>query len=681
DSMRPPMLKIEKIEHEYPETGRQQAFRHAVDELQERVERYLDVSGYNASLHEQVTLFAQVVDKWLAHESNWQAYINSQAHAEKSPEEVARYQQHNVALGEFLQALDALALGEQPIHSDIAEGQQASMALQVSAVLLILYLLMLIILFQRSTGKKLYAAFQGERQARHDLAEREQYLSLTLNSIGDAIIATDVDGCITRMNPVAEQLTGWPENDARHKPLKQVFHIVNAMSRELVTDPVEKVLEHGRIVGLANHTVLIARDGQEYQIADSAAPIRSETGEILGVILVFRDVTQQYLTEEALRRSQKMEAIGQLTGGIAHDFNNQLGITVGYLDFLKKHVGNEEKPARWVDAATKATERCITLTRQLLNFSRSRGGEKRVVDINAVLQEMEGLVARSVTSEVTVQTFLADELWLTEVDPGELQDAVLNLVINARHAMPDGGNLLIETSNKYLDEGYAAINPEVTAGEYVQLMLSDTGAGMDRKTLEHVFEPFFTTKEKGKGTGLGMAMVYGFAKRYGGYIKIYSEPGHGTTVRLYFPRSVSSGATDQLDSAAETDLPRGDETVLIVDDETDLLDLAEQYLAELGYRTCRAENGTEALSVLAANKNIDLLFSDVVMPGGMNGYELANQATKQQAGLKVLLTSGFTSKTIAHNGLARFSAHLLSKPYRMADLAKRIRLVLDETAG
>jgi len=382
--------------------------------------------------------------------------------------------------------------------------------------------------------------------------------------------------------------------------------------------------------------------------------------------------------EEALRRSQKMEAIGQLSGGIAHDFNNQLGIIIGYLDFLKDYAANDDKPSKWIDTATRAANRCIDLTRQLLVFSRRQAREKTVVNLNATIKELETMIARSVTPEVEVQYFLADDPWQTEINLGEFQDALLNLVINARDAMPGGGKLLIETSNKHLDEGYATLNPGVEAGDYVQLMLSDTGTGMDKETLEHVFEPFFTTKPEGKGTGLGMAMVYGFVNRYGGHIKMYSEPGVGTTMRLYLPRSTASESAAIAENAQATELPTGNESILIVDDEVDLLQLADRYLSDLGYRIRCAENAAQALEKLAGDETFDLLFSDVVMPGGMNGYELAQKANEMRPGLKVLLTSGFTAKSVANNGLARFSAHLLNKPYRREDLAQRIRLVLDE---
>ncbi len=390
--------------------------------------------------------------------------------------------------------------------------------------------------------------------------------------------------------------------------------------------------------------------------------------------------TERLNAEDALRRSQKMDAIGQLSGGIAHDFNNQLSIILGYLDFLKTYTAKEKKAARWVEIATNATLRCTDLTRQLLSFSRTQSNEKAVVNINAKIEELKTMLARSITPAIDIQYALDENLWLTEIDPGEFQDAILNMVINARDAMPNGGKLLIETSNKNLDEEYAAFNPSAQAGDYVQLILSDTGCGMDRVTQEHVFEPFYTTKAKNKGTGLGMSMVYGFVNRFKGFIQIYSEVDIGTTLRIYLPRSNASEAVTVNETIDTQKLPCGSETILIVDDELNLLHLADDYLTSLSYKTYLAENASQALDILATHKDIDCLFSDVVMPGGMNGYELSEQAVKNNPELKILLTSGFTSKTIAQNGQARFAAQMLSKPYRKADLAQHIRLILDETS-
>ncbi len=507
------------------------------------------------------------------------------------------------------------------------------------------------------------------------LYEQRERLQVTLDSIGDAVFTTDANGCITHLNPVAETLTGWKIEECKGRLLTDIFNIVNADSRERVANPVDKVLEIGKIVGLANHTVLIRKDGTEYQIADSAAPILSKQGEILGVILVCRDVSREYQIEEALRRSQKMEAIGQLTGGIAHDFNNQLGVVIGYLDFLEEQFKNDQTVSKWINLASKSTLRCIDLTRQLLTFSRRQEKHLDIMDVNKQLSELKNMISRTLTPEIDVQYYLADNLWLTRCDVGDFQDAILNLVINSRDAMPNAGKLIVETSNIILDESYFELNPEASPGEYVQVMLSDTGIGMDKNTLEHIFEPFFTTKTDGKGTGLGMSMVYGFVKKINGHIKIYSEAGIGTTIRMYLPRSDSE---EKALTSDESDMPSGSETILIVDDEVNLLELADKYLTDLGYRTFRADNADEALFMLDKEPSIQLLFSDVVMPGSINGYELAQKATQLYPKLKVLLTTGFTSKSIAQNGLACFTENLLNKPYRKRELAQRIRTILDK---
>jgi CheY-like chemotaxis protein len=288
------------------------------------------------------------------------------------------------------------------------------------------------------------------------------------------------------------------------------------------------------------------------------------------------------------------------------------------------------------------------------------------------------MITRSLTPVVAVKYSMAEDLWLTEINTGEFQDAILNLAINARDAMPGGGELFIETRNINFDAGFSEINYGIETGDYVQLQLTDTGSGMDEETLEHIFEPFFTTKEKGKGTGLGMAMVYGFVRRYKGHIKIDSEPGKGTTMRLYLPRSSALETASHRDSSDDTDLPTGNERILIVDDESDLLQLAGKYLSDLGYSTHLAKNASQALETLEKEGGIHMLFSDVVMPGGINGYELAEQATQQQPELRVLLSSGFTSKSIVSKAHTRFANNLISKPYRKAELARRIRQLLDE---
>lgn len=341
---------------------------------------------------------------------------------------------------------------------------------------------------------------------RSQLEERERFLSLTLDSIGDAVIITDERGVITRMNPVAEVLTGWTNTEAYGQPLPEVFHIINADTKRVAPNPVDQVLKSGKLCELDSHTSLIDKSGYERQISDSVAPIIDVEGWVLGTILVFRDVTQQQKVEETLRRSQKMDAIGQLSGGISHDFNNQLSIVIGYLDYLGKLFSEGEKPHKWVKTASNATLRCIDLTRQLLSFSRRQASEVTALNLNSAFDDLCEMISRSVTPEIDVQYVFADDLWITDANRGEFQDVIINLVINARDAMPQGGHIIIETANICLDEVSSDPNLGLMAGEHVSVAVSDNGTGMDKATQDKMFEPFFTTKEKGKGTGHGNSM-------------------------------------------------------------------------------------------------------------------------------------------------------------------------------
>ena len=387
------------------------------------------------------------------------------------------------------------------------------------------------------------------------------------------------------------------------------------------------------------------------------------------------DVTERKQAEEALRRNQKMEAIGQMTGGIAHDFNNLLGVVIGNLELAKAKRAGDAATLERLEPALKAAKRGAEVTQQLLLFSRKEPSARRSTDVNEVLTHLDKILTRAVTSAIELRLELSDGLWFTEINSGELEDAVFNLVINSRDAMPGGGRVTIGTANQVFTAEDLPLAPELWPGEYVQITVADDGAGMDREVLERVFEPFFTTKSAGKGTGLGLSMVYGFVQRSGGHILVNSTPGVGTTVRLLLPRT-HEAAESQVEVNGVAEMPTGDEMVLVVDDEEALCFLAREYLTELGYRVLTAGTGRGARAGLEAAPAVARRVTAVVMPGGMSGFDLASRAKEIRPGIRVLITSGALRNTTDETG-QRQRAELLPKPYQHADLARAVRRVLD----
>jgi two-component system NtrC family sensor kinase len=383
--------------------------------------------------------------------------------------------------------------------------------------------------------------------------------------------------------------------------------------------------------------------------------------------------------EQQLRHAQKMEAIGQLTGGIAHDFNNLLGIVTGNLDLLIEHLEGDAEGLELADEALQGALRGATLTQRMLAFARKQPLQPAVTDLNEALTAMEGLLRRTLSENINIRFAPAADLRPGYCDKHQVEDAILNFAINARDAMVNGGELVIETANAVLDEEYADANIGVTPGDYVMLAVSDSGSGMPPEVIERAFDPFFTTKATGKGTGLGLSMAYGFAKQSGGHIKIYSEVGFGTTIKLYLPRAQEE--SDGRPMHATTRAARrsnGDETVLIVEDDPGLRQVAIRMIADLGYATHSAQNPREALAMLAAHPAIDLVFSDIVMPGGMTGIQLAKEIASLRPDVKVLLTTGYSETFVQHENGDLAGAGFLPKPYRKQDLAEKLREMLDE---
>ena len=383
--------------------------------------------------------------------------------------------------------------------------------------------------------------------------------------------------------------------------------------------------------------------------------------------------------ERRLVQAQKMEAIGNLTGGLAHDFNNLLGIIIGNLDLLRAQPGNgvtndpnlNQLSSEALDAALRGAD----LTRRLLAFARRQTLQPQRTDLNELIEGISKLLRRTLGADIEIKVNLEPQLWPANVDPSQLGASLINIVNNARDAMPNGGLLTIATSNRHLDEDYVAAHTDLAPGDYTLIEVSDTGTGIPLELLNHIFDPFFTTKEQGKGTGLGLSMVFGFTKQSAGHINVYSEMGHGTTFRLYLPRDLTAAKAPE---ATKTTMHKGHETVLAVEDNDGLRRVVVRQLNDLGYRVLEAPDGAAALKALASEP-VDLLFTDIMMPGGMSGYDLAKNAVARWPSLKVLLTSGFPETKLNGNGNASVKMHLLTKPYRKDDLASALRKALDGT--
>jgi signal transduction histidine kinase len=421
----------------------------------------------------------------------------------------------------------------------------------------------------------------------------------------------------------------------------------------------------------------------EQRVADRTDKLHKKTKELDTANQQLRaEIAERERAEAAARQAQKLEAVGQLTGGIAHDFNNLLTVILGNLEAAQRRLGGREPDAeRFLSNSRQGAERAAVLTHRLLAFSRQQTLAPAPVDLNAVVKGMSELTRRTLNEAIEIETVLAGGLWRTFCDPHEVETALLNLVVNARDAMPEGGKLTIETGNAYLDEDYARLHAEVQAGQYVMIAVTDTGIGMDEETRQRVFEPFFTTKETGRGTGLGLSMVFGFVKQTGGHIKVYSEIGQGSCLKLYFPRLTTDvrEAAAVIPAEAPLRVATGC-TVLVAEDDGGVREFIVRSLRELGYVVCEAADGSAALDMLEAEHGVDLLLSDVGLPK-MNGRKLADAARQLRPHLKVLFMTGYTRNAIVHGGRLDLGVALLPKPFTASVLARKVIEVLEEGAG
>ena len=494
-----------------------------------------------------------------------------------------------------------------------------------------------------------------------------------MKELGDSVITSAIKSAKLSV----KQMSDKRNNIALTLLLVSVFTItlgiiIGAMIARSISLPLGKLKEQALAIsdGKYESKIKVTSKDEIGQLAE-AFNYMSDT--------IANEMAGREQAEKAQRRSQKMDAIGQLTGGIAHDFNNILGIILGNLELLNDLTGKNEASRQRIKVIEKAALRAATLTRQLLSFSRSEATQVSIVNINLAISEMTEIVTRSLTPEIEVKYVIADDLWLTEIDNGDFCDALLNLCINARDSITSHGSLTIETRNVDIDEDFCKQNPGISPGQYIELAVGDTGEGIPHELKERIFEPFFTTKDQGKGTGLGLAMVYAFVNRSGGYIKCDSEVGIGSTFYIYLPKKNGTHLTELQDDEQIEAMPHGNETILVVDDEESLRDLAKKILEAKGYRVLSACDGRQALQQLAAHPEIDLLFSDIVMPNGINGYELAEKILKLRKDIKILFTSGFADRAESRNEHVRFNTSMLNKPYRQTDLLKQIRATLDKT--
>jgi PAS domain S-box-containing protein len=505
------------------------------------------------------------------------------------------------------------------------------------------------------------------KKAVDSLATERERLLVTLRSIGDGVIATDTQGKVVVMNKVAEQLTGWQQAEAQGRPLAEVFSIVQENTKEPFENPVDKVLISKNIVELANHTLLISRDGQEYVIGDSGAPIFDKQGEIIGVVLVFRDMTEKQRLIEAAQRTQKLESLSVLAGGIAHDFNNLLGGIFGCLD-LAKTSSRDSKVSEYLDSALGAMDRARALTHQLLTFAKGGAPVRKVLPLAPFLKETANFALSG--SNVTYNLEIAPELWAVEFDKNQLGQVVDNLLINAQQAMPSGGRVHITAENVQLHKReHAALPP----GDYVRITFADRGAGIPREILPRIFDPFFTTKQK--GSGLGLATCYSIMSQHHGSIDVKSEPGEGSAFYLYLPAR-QGAVLVSAETAPKTKKRTG--RILFMDDEEVIRNIVCEMLGRLGYTCVGTANGVEAVQRFQQAQQEGQPFSaailDLTVPGGMGGKEAASLIRGWQPSLPLIVSSGYAEDPVVASPREYGFSASLRKPFVMSELAK----ILDE---
>ncbi len=509
------------------------------------------------------------------------------------------------------------------------------------------------------------------------LRKSEERTRSIIDSALDAVVGLDSDGTITDWNPRAQAIFGWSRGDVLGRPMAET--VIPARFREACVRGLRLLTSGtGDVLNRRVEMIALRRDGEEFPIEFSISPLKG--GDAYEFAAFITDITERKRLEEAFQQAQKMDAVGRLAGGVAHDFNNLLTVIMGYCQLILKGIGQGLPIGHQIEQIKTAADRAAILTNQLLAFSRKQILQPRVLNLNEVVESTEKLLRRLIGEDIDLVTKLDPTLGQVKADPGQVDQVIMNLAVNARDAMPRAGRLTIETANAELDGSYARRHPVVPPGPYVMLAVSDTGRGMDQDTQARIFEPFFTTKERGKGTGLGLATVYGIVKQSGGFIWVYSEVGRGTTFKIYLPRVDEDAEVARADQAFR-EMPRGVETVLMTEDDELVRSLIRVTLQKQGYTVLEAKDGTEALRIGQEYRGpIHLLVTDVVMPG-MNGRELAERLASRCPAMRVLYLSGYTGETIVRNGVLEAEQAFLPKPFSPAAFAHKVREVLNESRG
>ena len=532
---------------------------------------------------------------------------------------------------------------------------------------------------------QLVQAFRSARSAAEARHMSEARFRLFVSGVVDyAVYTLDTEGRVTSWNAGAQRIKGYSEREILGRNVAR-FYTEEDQKAGVPRLALETAKREGRYEAEAQR---VRKDGTIFWAHVVLDSIRDASGRLLGFVKVTRDVTDRRAQQEALdqaraalAQAQKMEALGQLTGGVAHDFNNLLTVILGSLETLEMRLkAGRQDVAKFVESARRGADRAADLVARLLAFARRQPLEPRPVNPNTLVSGVVTLMRRALSESILVETVLAAGEWWVSADRSQLENAVLNLILNARDAMPGGGRLTLETANAFLDESYARAHDDVVPGQYAMIAVSDTGVGMSRDQVARAFEPFYTTKDAGQGSGLGLSQVYGFVKQSHGHVKIYSEAGTGTTVKLYLPR-LEGPIPEETAAPQPAERITGVETILLVEDDEDVRGFAAESLVELGYRVVQAGDAKSALTALGTGEGIDLLVSDVGLPNGVNGRQLAESACRRKPGLKVLFTSGYARNAIVHHGVLDAGVQFLGKPFTQSSLARRVREILDRPPG